>query len=528
VTRQSSYIQGTTYGTLVAEVLRRHPGRTAFIDDHDVETTYATAYDLFGRLRTVLAEAGVRFGGGVGMLAANSPEGLLARWAGIANGARYIPMHPFASLDDHLFIAGDVELTALVIDPASHRERGRVLAEKLAKTKILTLGPAEYGEDLLALAAKAVPTHGCNDEVTEDDILTILYTGGTTGRPKGVILSHRAAIAFHYLQMAEWDLPRSPRYLAVSPLSHAGGLFPLPILWLGGTVVVHQRFTVDGFFDAVERHRVSTTFVVPSMLYKVLESPRAQTADVSSLEMVFYGAAPMDVPQLIKGLRLWGQVFVQLYGQTEINIVTRLPREDHDASRPERLLSVGRPAAGVTMRVLGEDDEELPAGAVGELCIRGPVLMDGYWHRPEETAATLRDGWLRTGDLAKCDEDGFLTLVGRAKDMIVSGGFNVYPAEVEAALLANPDVVAASVVGLPDPTWGEAVSAFVVRGEGATVTEADLIALVREKKGPVQTPKSVTFIPEIPLTALGKPDKKTLRAAYAPDPAALRRPGGNE
>jgi fatty-acyl-CoA synthase len=528
MTERPLYKQGPTYGWLVAEVLSRHPERTAFVDERDVEITYAAAYDLFARLRTALAGAGVDYGRGVGMLAANSPTGLLTQWAGAANGARHTALHPLGSLDDHLFIAEDAELTALVVDPASHGERGRVLAERLTKTRILTLGPADYGEDLLAMAAEATPTHKRNDEVTEDDILTVIYTGGTTGRPKGVVMSHRAAIAFHYLQMTEWDLPRPPRYLAVSPLSHAGGLFPLPILWLGGTIVVRTRFTVDGFFDAIERHQVSTTFVVPSMLYKALESPRARTADISSLDMIFYGAAPMDVNQLIKGLKLWGQVFVHLYGQSEMNIVTRLPREEHDVSRRDRLLSCGRPAAAVTMRVLGEDNEELPVGAVGELCIRGSVLMDGYWHRPEETATALRDGWLHSGDLAKRDEDGFLTLVGRAKDMIVSGGFNVYPAEVEGALLTHPDVVEASVVGLPDPTWGEAVSAFVVRRDGATVTEADLIALVREKKGPVQAPKSVTFIHEIPLTAIGKPDKKALRAAYTAEAVGGRCFGFNE
>lgn len=525
MTGRSSYIQGTTYGELVAEALRRHPERTAFIDEHDVETTYSAAYELFGRLRTALQNVGVQHGRGVGMLAANSPTGLLAQWAGVANGARYTPLHPFGSLDDHVFIAEDAELTALVIDPNSHGERGRMLAEKLTNVKILTLGPADYGVDLLALAVKASPTYKRDEESTDDDIFMIVYTGGTTGRPKGVVLPHRASVAFHYVQLAEWGLPRSPRYLAVSPLSHAGGWFPLPVLLLGGTVVMRGRFTVDGFFDAVEKHRVSMTFTVPSMIYKLLESPRARTADVSSLEMVCYGGAPMDVPQLVKGLELWGQIFVQLYGQSEIHMVSALRREDHDVSRPERLGSCGRPSAATNMRVLGEKDEELPVGAIGELCIRGPMVMDGYWHRPEETAATLRDGWLRTGDLAIRDEEGFLTLVGRAKDMIISGGFNVYPAEVEGPLLTHPDVVAASVVGLPDPNWGEAVSAFVVLKEGAAVTEAELVALVREKKGPVQAPKSVTFIDKIPLTGLGKPDKKALRAAYAPEVVAARHPG---
>jgi fatty-acyl-CoA synthase len=519
VTGRSTYNQGTTYGELVAEALRRHPERTAFIDEDDIEITYSAAYDLFGRLRTALDDAGVQHGRGFGMLAANSPAGWLAQNAGVANGARYTPLHPLGSLDDQLFIAEDAGLTVLIVDPNSHGERGRVLAENLTNITILTLGPADYGVDLLAVAAKASPTHVRDDELTDDDICSVAYTGGTTGNPKGVVLAHRASVAFFFLQLAEWDLPPAPRHLAASPLSHAGGWFPLPVLWLGGAVIMSDRFTVDGFLDAVEKHRVSTTFVVPSMIYKLLESPRARTADISSLEMVFYGGAPMDVPQLIKALEMWGQIFVQLYGQSEVHIVTILPRENHDVSRPERLGVCGRPAAPMYVLVLGEHDEELPPGQVGELCIRGPAVMDGYWNRPEETAATLRGGWLHTGDLAVRDEDGFLTLVGRAKDMIISGGFNVYPMEVEGPLLTHPDVVAASVVGLPDPAWGEAVNAFVVLREGATVTEAELIALVRERKGPVQAPKSVTFIDEIPLTGLGKPDKKALRTTYAPQVA---------
>jgi fatty-acyl-CoA synthase len=211
----------------------------------------------------------------------------------------------------------------------------------------------------------------------------------------------------------------------------------------------------------------------------------------------------------------FGPVFMQLYGQTEApQVVTALRRADHDLARPERLGSCGLPAAGLQVKLLCDNLREVAPGEVGEICVRGPLVMEGYWRRQEENAAVFRGGWLHTGDMAKADGDGFFYIVDRSKDMIISGGFNVFPREVEDVLTQHPAVSAAAVIGVPDPKWGEAVKAIIVRRPGAAATADQLMAWVKEKKGAVYAPKSVDFADSLPVTALGKPDKKALRARY--------------
>ncbi|GAC1383262.1 MAG: fatty-acid--CoA ligase FadD8 [Acidimicrobiales bacterium] len=504
--------RGATYGEILTESLRRHGDTVAFIDQDDSTMTFRAALDLFGRFRAVLAGFGITRGSAIGMLSTNRTDGWLAQWAGPANGARYTPMHPYASFDDHLYIAQDSDLSVLIVDPLHHLERGRLLAEQLPGVTILTLGPADYGQDLLALAREVEPLIGFDPDLDPEDLAMIIYTGGTTGRSKGVMQTHRAIIANHTLQLAEWPFPKTPRFLALAPYSHATGWFLLGVLWRGGTVIMRNGFTVDGYIDAVERLGANMTFAVPTMIYTLLDDPRITEHDLSSMELIVYGAAPMSVPRLRQGIGLFGPVFLQLYGQSEApNVVTTLLPDDHDLDDELRLASCGRPAPGMTVKVLGSDDVEVPRGEVGELCIRGPLVMQGYHNKPEQTAETIRDGWLRTSDLALQDDDGYIRLVGRAKDMIISGGFNVYPAEVEAPILMHPGVEAVAVVGLPDDKWGEAVTAFVVPKPGMLPDPEEIIALVREKKGSVLAPKAVHYIDTIPVTSLGKPDKKVLR-----------------
>ena len=504
--------RGGTYGEILDQALRRHGDQVAFIGPDDVETTYDEALDLFGRFRAVFRDEGIVRGSAIGMLSTNRTDGWLAQWAGPAQGARYTPMHPYASFDDHLYIAQDSGIEILIVDPENHLERGRLLAENLPGVSILTLGPAPYGRDLLELAREVEPQVAFDPDLDPEDLAMIIYTGGTTGRSKGVMQTHRAIIANHTLQLAEWPWPDRTRFLAMAPYSHATGWFLLGALWRGGTVIMRNGFSVDLYTDAVERHRANMTFAVPTMVYELLDSPTIGEHDLSAMELIVYGAAPMAVPRLRQGIGMFGNVFLQLYGQSEApNVVTTLLPEDHDLDDADRLASCGRPAPGMSVKVLGPDDEEVPVGEVGELCIRGPLVMNGYHNKPEQTAETIRDGWLRTSDLAVRDEGGYIRLVGRAKDMIITGGFNVYPAEVEAPILMHPGVEAAAVVGLPDDKWGEAVTAFVVTKPGVEVDPAEVIALVRDRKGPVMTPKAVYFIDEIPVTGLGKPDKKVLR-----------------
>jgi fatty-acyl-CoA synthase len=331
-----------------------------------------------------------------------------------------------------------------------------------------------------------------------------------------VVHTQRVHVTMAMTELVEWDWPEEVRFLAMTPISHATGAMILAVLMRSGTFVLARGFDPRRFFELVERHRITCTFLVPTMIYVLLDHPGLAEADLSSLKTVIYGASPMSPGRLVEAMRRFGPVFMQLYGQSEApNCISVLRRDDHDPERhPERLASCGLPVAGLQVALLDDEGREVPVGEVGEICCRGPLVMAGYWNKPEETEKAFRHGWLHTGDLARRDADGYLYIVDRSKDMIITGGFNVFPREVEDVLTRHPDVAAAAVIGVPDAKWGEAVKAVVVRRAGADVSAEALIALVRDAKGAVHSPKSVDFVDELPVTGLGKPDKKVLRARY--------------
>jgi acyl-CoA synthetase (AMP-forming)/AMP-acid ligase II len=250
-------------------------------------------------------------------------------------------------------------------------------------------------------------------------------------------------------------------------------------------------------------------------VYALLAHPALAATDTSSLRTFVYAGSPMSPARLEEALERIGPVFLQFYGQTEsTGLGTVLWRRDHDPAVPGRLTSCGKPVATIRVQLQDGDGAQVAGGDVGEICLQGPSVMDGYWRRPELTAETLRDGWLHTGDMATRDDDGFLTIVDRKKDMVVSGGFNVFPREIEDVLSAHPAVAAAAVIGVPDDRWGEAVKAIVALRPGADVSADELIAVVREHKGAVYAPKSLDFVDTIPLTPVGKADKRALRASH--------------
>ena len=288
-----------------------------------------------------------------------------------------------------------------------------------------------------------------------------------------------------------------------------------PTLLKGGEFHVLPSFDVTSFLETIERERITATFVVPSMIYDLLDKAPLERYDLSSLETIIYGASPISPARLREAIERIGPKFCQLYGQTEApNVVTYLSREDHDLSRPHLLESCGLGLPPNQIKLIKEDGSEAAVGEAGEICVRGPLVMDSYWNSPEETAKAFKDGWLRTGDVARRDDRGFLYVVDRLKDMVISGGFNVFTREVEDCLAQHSSVASAAVIGVPHPRWGEAVAAFVVLRPGATATAEELIALVYRKKGAVQAPKSLEFVEALPLTAVGKVDKKVLRAPF--------------
>ncbi len=503
-----------TWGDILPAALRRFPGRVAFRCDGR-DWTYRETEDVLARWVAVLHERGLRPGEGVGLLSHNRPEAFFAQVAPGLAGGRYTPLQPAGSLDDHARICNDAELRFLLVDPA-YGGRAVELRETCGSVEaVFTFGPSDAGENLDALAERAT-LRGRLDRGPHgpDDIVTLLYTGGTTGVPKGVALPERAGAALVYTAATGWDLPDHIRYLAVSPISHFATIPILPTFMRGGTVVLQPRFDPDAWLAAVVAERPTLSLLVPTMIYALLDHPDLGRTDLSSLQTVVYGGSAIAPTRLAEAIERIGPVFSQVYGQIEsAGQATALWRAQHDPADLHRLTSCGTPVPFMRVAVLDASGNPVRPGVPGEICLRGPAVMQGYWKQPELTVATLADGWLHTGDIGTHD-DGYLYIIDRKKDVIVSGGFNVYPREVEDALLAHPAVSAVAVIGVPDPKWGESVKALVVLQPGSSVSTDALSALVRERKGAINTPKSIDIIDQLPLTALGKPDKKLLRARY--------------
>jgi fatty-acyl-CoA synthase len=506
---------GGTVGALIIGAIIRHGDRPA-LGDGTVRWTYRELGDAIGRYIAVYKAMGLKRGSALSILASNRAESWAAMCAGLIMGMRYTPLHPLAAEDDQAFIVEDAEIDLLIVEGAKFRARGEAIRARVPALKhVLSFGPMDGVADVLELAARAAPAP-LIDESAADQIGWLAYTGGTTGRSKGVMLPHRAIVAMTLLLYGDWDWPADIRYLAATPISHAAGVTIYPVMYRGGYVRLTQGFEADAYCRVVAEEKITATFLVPTLIYALIDQAELRAKhDLSSLDMIVYGAAPMSPDRLKEAMGIFGQVFVQLYGQTEApQCITTLRKVDHDLSRPERLGSCGRPSPLVDVKLLDASLNEVGVGEPGEICVRGPLVMTGYWKRPEATEETLRGGWLHTGDVAVKDAEGYLYIVDRTKDMIISGGFNIYPREVEDALMAHPSVASAAVIGIPDEKWGEAVTAFVVLKPGANTGAAELQAHVKDKRGAPWSPKSVNFVDAIPVTGLGKIDRKVLRAPY--------------
>ena len=351
------------------------------------------------------------------------------------------------------------------------------------------------------------------------DLALLVGTGGTTGRPKGVMLTGQNIETMTALTLMSYPWEGRPVYLALAPLTHAAGVLCFPVLARGGEIVIMRAPDVDGFLGLVEQHRVTHTFLPPTLIYMVLASERLDDTDLSSLQCFWYGAAPISPTRLAEALERIGPM-AQLFGQTEAPMmISVMPPEDHyrtDGSVAlERLSSAGRPAPLVTVAILDEQDRPVPEGQRGEICARSSLVMAGYHRNPEATAETLRNGWLHTGDIGFLDGEGFLHIVDRAKDMIITGGFNVYSTEVEQAVMAHTAVQDCAVIGLPDEKWGERVVAVVQPQAGDSVDPEELQAFVKARIGSVKSPKQVEVWEDLPRSKVGKVLKTDIKAELA-------------
>jgi long-chain acyl-CoA synthetase len=499
------------------------PERTAVVDG-DITYDYAELARRVVALGGGLQSLGIGKGDVVGVLALNGHRHL-DYWLGVpAIGAILNDLNFRLSEDELAFIIDDCGTAALAVDDMHAEVGGRLRERCPSLTTLVHLGegPAPAGftshDELLGhTAATAVP-------LGAEDIGGIFYTGGTTGRPKGVLLSHRNLVAnAKHALLAIRHTPEE-RYLHAGPMFHlADGSQTYAITWIAGTHVFVPAFDADLVGRVIERERVTLLLIVPSMINMFVNHPGTAERDLSSLRLLLYGASPMPGQLQDAAMKLLPCDFSQLYGMTEAApLLTQCSPEDHrrgatgEQPYAGRLRSAGAPVIGVQVEVHREDGTRAAQGEVGEIWARGPNIMTGYLNRPEETAAALDDeGWYHSGDAAWADENGYIYIVDRLKDMIISGGENVYSAEVENVLYTHPDVLEAAVIGVPDDAWGERVHAVVVARPGAEPAVADLIAHCRAKLGGFKVPRSVDFRDgALPKSGAGKILKRELRQPY--------------
>lgn len=500
-----------TVGSFIFRSLRRYPDRAAF-SWNGRTMSYAAVLELIGRLQAVFSARGLGRGDTIAMLSGNRAEAWCVSIAAQASGIGVTDLHPFGAAPDQAYQVEDSAADALILDCPRFAERGAELIGRFERERqVFSLGPSDFGVDLLG-AAESVGAASPVDVAAPEDVSTLKYTGGTTGRPKGVLRRHASALRASLVLLSDFEFPSEPRYLATAPISHVTGTNIEPTLARGGTVHLLDGFDPDAVLATITRERINTALFVPTMVYALLDHPALDRTDLSSLELLLYGASSMAPTRLREGIDRLGPVFAQLYGQTECYPISYLGKSDHADS--SLIGSCGMPVSTCEVTVRDDNGHEVPTGEPGEICVRSPTVMERYVNQPDVTAEALQGDWLHTGDIAYQDERGYLHIVDRKKDMIVSGGFNVFPREVEEALAAHDAVSVAAVYGVADDKWGEAVTAAVVLRPGAEVATDELIRHVKAIKGSVQAPKRVHILEELPRTPVGKIDKLALRTKW--------------
>ncbi len=487
------------------------------------ELTYAEFNVRVNRLANGLRRLGVQLGDNVAVLMYNCPEMLEAMFACFKAGCGTIPINFRLHPREFAFIINHSEARVAIISSEFNEAIIDIRNDLKQVAHIITLSEArdpflDY-EGVLSGEADQFE----EAEVVPDDVAWLFYTSGTTGQPKGAMLTHRNLLGMTMNFYADMCPGFGPNDVALhaAPLSHGSGCYALPNIGKAAANVILEAksFDPEQVLKAIETYRVTNMFAAPTMIKLLVDSPAVDRYDHSSLKALNYGGAPMLVDDLIQAMEKLGPCLVQLYGQAESPMtITYLSHDDHrlhgDTDQMKRLASAGIPRTDVEMRIVDADDNELPPGEMGEIVTRSDLVMKGYWRDPEATAETLRNGWLHTGDMGYIDESGYLFLMDRSKDLIISGGENVYPREIEEVIVQHPAVREVAVIGVPDPVWGESIKAVVSLVSERTVTEAKLIDFCTNHIARYKRPKSVDFVEELPKNNYGKILKRELRAKY--------------
>ena len=493
------------------------PGKTALADARRT-LTYAQLDDRASQIAGAIAAAGITPGSHIGFLGKNCVE-FFEVWFGAARaGCALAPLNWRSAGAELTELVKDARIPLLVASvefaEAAHRVGDAASADVVVCG---AAGPGSLDEwlDRFSGPDRAITVH-------ESDTALLAYTSGTTGRPKGARLSHRAFGNWFLISSLEptetWQ--DTDVMLMVMPNFHlAGSWVSVTALYHGGSIAMLPAFEPSAMLEAIDRYRPTIACLVPTAITMLLEHPGIAGHDFSSLRRLLYAGSPIGPETLRRAISTFGCELTQFYGTSETFIITLLRPEQHDPDDPQILTSCGEPVPLVDVRIVDAEGAEVPAGAIGEVLVRSPLMFSGYWNQPEATAAVLTGGWYHTGDLGRRDDAGRLYLVDRLKDMIVTGGENVYTVEVEGALARHPAVAAVAVVGAPDPRWGERIVAYVIPAAGAPVTAGELAEHCRSLIAGYKVPKQIHLVETLPMTASGKIRKSVLRERLAAEPA---------
>ncbi len=484
--------------------LVRCPDRPAVVSE-DRELTYRQLDRRARQLVQQFRNEGLQKGDVIALLAKNQAEYFELNIAAIRCGAVLLSVNFRLALPELEHIVGDSE-PAMLVFAEEFSEAG----EALRVDRKIALGK-EYD----AWIDSAEPASDARWDIDAEASFAIQYTSGTSGRPKGAVMSNYALHARMNSSIFEYRVRPDTRFLMCLQLFHIGSVACLSLLYVGATVVIFKDFDPGNVLKLIARHRISMTLLVPMMINAIINTPDAESADLASLELVYYGGSPIQPATLSRAMEVIGCKFLQTYGMTETYAITYLQAEDHDqVNKPHLLTSAGRAALGMELRVVDENDVDTAVGEQGEIICRSENIMDDYLNQPEATATALRGGWMHTGDIGYLDDEGYLFVTDRKSEVIVSGGENVYPREVEDVLFEHPDILEAAVIGVPDEKWGERVHAVLVPRSGADPDAQDVIDFCRERIARYKAPKSVEVMAELPKTATGKVAKLELRKPW--------------
>ena len=501
--------------------VRYYPNNVAFVDvDREgLSMTYAEAKPRTERIAGAIRGNGYGKGAHVGILAPNCTVAFLALLGLFRAEATWLPINPRNTAATNIDLLDRFDGELLLYHSDFEEQAKEILDSVEGIREAICIDADDSAANSLGNWAQGCPDSFEPGPADMDDIFAIFPTGGTTGKSKGVVMNQRSIYTLYQNFYAHFNYHDNTCHLVVAPMTHTAGITGCMHFARGGTNAIMSKAAPDLICDAIEKHRVTHVFLPPTVVYMMLALPDVRERDYSSLQHLLVGAAPTSLEKLKEALSVFGPVMTEAFGQSEApaSITAKAPWDylDPDGNINERrLASIGRPCVNNTVSILDEQGNEVARGESGEICVTGELVTPGYYKNPEATAEARQFGWLHTGDIGVMDDEGFITIVDRKKDMIITGGFNVFPNEVEQVLSGHPAVQDCAVIGVPDEKWGEAVKAVVQLKVGTECQDATLIALCKEQLGSVKAPKSVEFIDDLPRSAAGKVLKTELRKPY--------------